>query len=82
MFKKLRTVIYTAKNLPAAREWYIKATGQQPYFDQSFYVGFDINGFELGLDPNDLFFFTRCLQYSATDTNYFAKLSIDTSTGI
>lgn len=52
MFKKLRTVIYTAKDLPAAREWYIKATGQQPYFDQPFYVGFDINGFELGLDPN------------------------------
>jgi predicted enzyme related to lactoylglutathione lyase len=52
MFKKLRTVIYTAKDLTAAREWYIKATGQQPYFDQPFYVGFDINGFELGLDPN------------------------------
>lgn len=52
MFKKLRTIIYTAKDLPAAREWYIKATGQQPYFDQPFYVGFDINGFELGLDPN------------------------------
>ena len=52
MFKKLRTVIYTAKDLPAAREWYIKATGQQPYFDQPFYVGFDINGFELGLDPD------------------------------
>jgi len=52
MFKKLRTVIYTAKDLPAAREWYIKAMGQQPYFDEPFYVGFDINGFELGLDPN------------------------------
>jgi predicted enzyme related to lactoylglutathione lyase len=52
MFKKLRTVIYTAKDLITAKEWYIKATGQQPYFDEPFYVGFDINGFELGLDPN------------------------------
>ncbi len=52
MFKKLRTIIYSAKDLPAAKEWYIKATGIQPYFDEPFYVGFDINGFELGLDPN------------------------------
>jgi predicted enzyme related to lactoylglutathione lyase len=52
MFKKLRTVIYSAKDLAAAKEWYIKATGIQPYFDEPFYVGFDINGFELGLDPN------------------------------
>lgn len=52
MFKKLRTVIYRAKDLAAAKEWYIKATGQQPYFNEPFYVGFDINGFELGLDPD------------------------------
>jgi predicted enzyme related to lactoylglutathione lyase len=52
MFKKLRTVIYSAKDLKTAKEWYIKATGIQPYFDEPFYVGFDINGFELGLDPN------------------------------
>jgi predicted enzyme related to lactoylglutathione lyase len=52
MFKKLLTVIYTARDIAATKEWYIKATGIQPYFDESFYVGFDINGFELGLDPN------------------------------
>lgn len=52
MFKKLRTVIYTAQDLEAAKKWYIKATGIQPYFDEPFYVGFDINGFELGLDPH------------------------------
>ena len=52
MFKKLRTVIYSAKDLQAAKKWYIKATGVKPYFDEPFYVGFDINGFELGLDPH------------------------------
>ena len=52
MFNKLRTVIYKVDNLDAAKEWYIKITGLQPYFDQAFYVGFDINGCELGLDPD------------------------------
>ena len=51
MLKKLRTVIYHVNDLAAAKEWYIKATGVQPYFDEPFYVGFDINGCEMGLDP-------------------------------
>jgi len=52
MFKKLRTVIYHVTNITEARDWYIQATGVQPYFDQPFYVGFNINGAELGLDPD------------------------------
>ncbi len=52
MFKKLRTVIYHTDNLQKARDWYTNITGIQPYFDEPFYVGFDINGFELGLDPD------------------------------
>lgn len=52
MFKRLRTVIYKVHDLQAAKEWYAKITGVQPYFDQPFYVGFDINGCELGLDPD------------------------------
>jgi predicted enzyme related to lactoylglutathione lyase len=52
MFKKLRTVIYKVNDLDAAKEWYLKATGVHPYFDQPFYAGFDINGCELGLDPD------------------------------
>lgn len=52
MLQKLRTVIYHVADLQAAKEWYSKATGIQPYFDEPFYVGFDINGFELGLDPS------------------------------
>ena len=52
MFKKLRTVIYHAKDIEAAKNWYIKATGIKPYFDEPFYVGFDINGSELGLDAD------------------------------
>ena len=52
MLKKLRTVIYHVSDLQQAKEWYTKVTGISPYFDEPFYVGFDINGFELGLDPS------------------------------
>ena len=52
MFKKLRTVIYHVKDITAAKKWYTVVTGVQPYFDEAFYVGFDINGCELGLDPD------------------------------
>ena len=52
MFKKLRTVIYHVEDIAKAMEWYAAITGIQPYFDEPFYVGFDVNGFELGLDPD------------------------------
>ncbi len=52
IFKGLRTVIYQVKDLDAAKLWYAKALGTQPYFDESFYVGFNVGGFELGLQPD------------------------------
>ena len=52
MFKKLRTVIYHVDDLDKAKAWYKSITSIDPYFDEPFYVGFDINGCELGLDPD------------------------------
>jgi catechol 2,3-dioxygenase-like lactoylglutathione lyase family enzyme len=52
MFQGLRTVIYAVGDLGRAREWYTQVLGQAPYFDQPFYVGFNVGGFELGLDPD------------------------------
>ena len=52
MFRKLRTVIYHTPDLEKAKEWYIKITGVQPYFNEAYYVGFNIYGCELGLDPD------------------------------
>jgi predicted enzyme related to lactoylglutathione lyase len=52
MFQGLRSVIYHAADLAATKDWYAKALGVQPYFDQPFYVGFNIGGYELGLDPD------------------------------
>jgi predicted enzyme related to lactoylglutathione lyase len=48
----LRTVIYHVPDLARARQWYADAFGVAPYFDEPFYVGFAIGGFELGLDPD------------------------------
>jgi predicted enzyme related to lactoylglutathione lyase len=47
----LRTASYAVTDLARAREWYVAFTGVTPYFDQPFYVGFNIGGFELGLIP-------------------------------
>ena len=52
MVKGLGTVIYHVPDLMRARDWYARAFQQQPYFDQPFYVGFNIAGYELGLDPD------------------------------
>ena len=52
MFLGLRTVIYHAPDLAKAKAWYADAFGVAPYFDEPFYVGFEIGGFELGLDPD------------------------------
>jgi len=48
----LATVIYHVPDLDRAKAWYATAFKQQPYFDQPFYVGFNIGGYELGLDPD------------------------------
>lgn len=51
MFQGLRTVIYHVPDLAAAKAWYTAAFGVAPYFDEPFYVGFEIGGCELGLHP-------------------------------
>ena len=52
MILGLRTAIYPAPDLDAAKRWYSEVLGQVPYFDEPFYVGFSVGGFELGLLPN------------------------------
>lgn len=52
MFQGLRTVIYHVANLAKAKEWYSAVLNIKPYFDRPFYVGFDVGGYELGLDPD------------------------------
>lgn len=52
MVKGLGTVIYRVTDLDQAKQWYSAAFGRAPYFDQPFYVGFNVEGYELGLDPD------------------------------
>lgn len=51
-FLGLRTAKYTAPDLAAARDWYARVLGSAPYFDEPFYVGFNVGGFELGITPD------------------------------
>jgi len=48
----LRSAIYPAPDLARVKAWYAEVLGQAPYFDQPFYVGFEVGGFELGLLPD------------------------------
>jgi predicted enzyme related to lactoylglutathione lyase len=51
MFQGLRTAIYPVGDVEEAKAWYAEVLGFGPYFDQPFYVGFEVGGYELGLIP-------------------------------
>ncbi|MGD0957652.1 MAG: VOC family protein [Candidatus Acidiferrales bacterium] len=51
MFLGLRTVVYQVQDLNKAKSWYSNILGIQPYFDQPFYIGYNVGGYELGLVP-------------------------------
>jgi lactoylglutathione lyase len=52
MFLGLRTAAYHVSDITQARDWYSSVLGFAPYFDQPFYVGFNVGGYELGLQPS------------------------------
>lgn len=49
----LRTTIYKVGDIDEAKKWYTKVFKTKPYFDEPFYVGFNIGGYELGLMPEE-----------------------------
>lgn len=53
MFLGLRTAIYHVDDIERAKAWYTGVLGIEPYFDEPFYVGFNVAGYELGLHPGD-----------------------------
>lgn len=52
MLLGLRAAIYPVGDLAKAKAWYAQVVGSQPYFDQPFYAGFSVGGYELGLVPD------------------------------
>jgi predicted enzyme related to lactoylglutathione lyase len=52
MLQGLRTAVYKVADLDKAKAWYSDVLGIEPYFDEPFYVGYNVGGYELGLDPD------------------------------
>jgi predicted enzyme related to lactoylglutathione lyase len=52
MIQGLRTVAYPVTDLGEAKAWYSRVLEREPYFDQPYYVGYAVGGFELGLVPD------------------------------
>ncbi len=52
MIQGLRSVVYPVSDIAEGKRWYAEVVGKAPYFDEAFYVGFEVGGFELGLVPN------------------------------
>jgi len=63
----LRTTIYKVPNLEEGKTWYAKAFKTEPYFDEPFYVGFNIGGYELGLLPDESVLGDNVLSYWGVD---------------
>lgn len=53
MLLGLRTAIYHVNDIEQAKDWYSSILGFGPYFDEPFYVGFNVGGYELGLQPSE-----------------------------
>lgn len=45
------TIVVPVRDLDAAKRVYAAALGAEPHTDESFYVGFNVDGCELGLNP-------------------------------
>ena len=48
----LRTAVYSVPDMERAKAWYSEALGIEPYFDEPFYIGFNVGGYELALSPD------------------------------
>ena len=45
-------VIYPVKDLARSKTFYDKLVGVDPYMDEAYYVGFNVEGQDVGLDPH------------------------------
>lgn len=73
----LRTVVYRVPVLTEAKKWYEAVFEIAPYFDEPFYVGFNIGGYELGLLPNE----DEEIVYGNSAVAYWAVEDIDKTIG-
>jgi predicted enzyme related to lactoylglutathione lyase len=52
MTEGIKTIIYPVKDLAKAKTLYSELLGVEPYMDEAYYVGFNIEGQDVGLVPH------------------------------
>jgi predicted enzyme related to lactoylglutathione lyase len=52
MNQGIKTIIYPVKDIAQAKALYGKLLGVEPYMDEPYYVGFTVEGQNIGLDPH------------------------------
>jgi predicted enzyme related to lactoylglutathione lyase len=52
MTEGIKTFIYPVKDLAKAKTLYSELLGVEPYIDEAYYVGLNVEGQDVGLDPN------------------------------
>jgi extradiol dioxygenase family protein len=52
MTENIKTFIYPVKDLAKAKTLYSEILGVEPCMDEPYYVGFDVEGQDVGLDPH------------------------------
>src|SRR5215211_1676850 len=52
MTRGVKTFIYSVRELAKVKSLYGELAGVEPYTDEAYYVGFDVGGKDVGLDPN------------------------------
>ena len=70
MPRGVRTIIYPVKDINKAKAVFSKLAGVAPEMDQPYYVQFNVDGQQIGLDPNG---------HGDGPTNYWHVDDIETS---
>ena len=52
MTEGVKTIMYPVTDLARAKTLYGKLAGVEPYMDEAYYVGFNVEGQDFGLDPH------------------------------
>jgi extradiol dioxygenase family protein len=52
MTEGVKTIIYPVKDLAKAKTLYSKLLGVEPFMDEAYYVGFNVEGQDVGLHPH------------------------------
>ena len=52
MTEGVKTIMYPVTDLAKAKTLYGKLVGVEPYMYEAYYVGFNVEGQDVGLDPN------------------------------